>query len=111
MRVPFDAGVRLLLPVGRVEPAVDVGLALALLQLSAPSLDASTTETRLDVGLRIAPLLRILLTTRLALVVGMQMIVSFAPYDLVVNGGPGRIATTPRLWLGGGAAWRRGSED
>jgi hypothetical protein len=101
--VPFDAGLRLRLPAGRVEPAVDVGLALTVLQLTAPSLDASTTETRLDVGLRIAPLLRILLTKRLALVVGMQMIVSFAPYDLFVNGGPGTIATTPRLWLGGGA--------
>jgi len=46
--------------------------------------------------------LRILLTSRLALVLGMQMIVSFAPYDLFVNG-QGTIATTPRLWLGGGA--------
>jgi hypothetical protein len=103
VRVPFDVGLRLLLPVGRVEPAVDVGLALTVLQLTAPSLDGSATETRLDVGLRIAPMLRILLTSRLALVLGMQMIVSFAPYDLFVNGGLGTIATTPRLWLGGGA--------
>jgi hypothetical protein len=29
------------------------------------------------------------------------MIVSFAPYDLVVTN-LGQIATTPRLWLGGG---------
>ena len=91
---------RLVLPVGRVEPGVDVGLALAILRLSAPALDAVTTNTRLDVGLRIAPVLRILLTSRLALVLGLQMIVSFAPYDLVVTG-PGTIATTPRLWLGG----------
>jgi hypothetical protein len=101
VRLPFDAGVRLLLPFGRLEPGIDAGLALAILQLSAGSLDGASTNTRLDVGARIAPFLRIGLTSRLALVLGVQMIVSFAPYDLVVTG-VGQIATTPRLWLGGG---------
>jgi len=101
VRLPFDAGVRLHLPFGRVEPGVDAGLSLAILQLSAPSLDGAGTNTRLDVGARIAPFLRIGLTARLALTLGLQMVVSFAPYDLVVAGLP-QFATTPRLWLGGG---------
>jgi hypothetical protein len=102
VRIPFDAGVRLLLPVGKFEVGADVGLALAILQLSAPALDGASTNTRLDVGARIAPFARVELTARWSLVLGLQMIVSFAPYDLVVNGLPDKIATTPRLWLGGG---------
>lgn len=102
VRVPFDAGLRLALPVGRVEPGLDVGLAFAVLQLSAPALPDTRTSTRLDVGARLAPFLRIGLTARLALVFGLEMIVSFAPYDLVVDPGATKIATTPRLWLGGG---------
>ena len=102
VRIPFDAGVRLAIPLGRVEPGVDAGLAFAILQLSAPALTDATTSTRLDVGARIAPFLRIGLTARLALVFGLEMIVSFAPYDLVVDPNSTRIATTPRLWLAGG---------
>ena len=101
VRVPFDAGVRLVLPLGRVELGADVGLALAILQLSAPALSGATTNARLDVGARVAPWLRIAPTRRFAVVLGLQMVVSFAPYQLVVQG-LGTIATTPRLWLGGG---------
>ena len=103
VRIPFDAGVRLAAPLGRVEPAVDLGLALTILQLSAPALPDTATNTRLDVGARLAPSVRVALTARLALVFAAQMIVSFAPYDLVVNPSqPTKIGTTPRLWLGGG---------
>ncbi|MGZ3443755.1 MAG: hypothetical protein ACXVDD_29745, partial [Polyangia bacterium] len=101
VRIPFDAGVRLVLPLGRVELGADVGLALAILQLSAPALDGASTNTRLDVGARIAPFARVGLTPRWSLVLGLQMIVSFAPYELDVQP-VGKIATTPRLWLGGG---------
>lgn len=101
VRIPFDLSVRLVLPLGRVELGSDVGLALAVLQLSAAALSGAVTNTRLDVGVRIAPFAHIELTRRLALVLGLQMIVSFAPYELDVQ--PiGKIATTPRLWLGGG---------
>jgi hypothetical protein len=102
VRIPFDAGVRLALPVGRVDPALDVGVAFAVLQLSAPSLTAATTSTRLDVGARLAPSLRVALTPRWALVATLQMVVSFAPYDLAVDTTTMKIGTTPRLWLGGG---------
>ncbi len=99
-RIPFDTGLRLIAGDGRYQIGADVGLVATLLQLSAPALDQSTTSTRLDVAVRLAPFLRVGLTKRLALVAGAQMAVSFAPFDLVV--GTTRIATTPRLWLGGG---------
>jgi len=101
VRVPFDLGLRLLLPLGRVEPGIDAGLALAVLRFSAPSLVSATQESRLDVGARIAPFLRVWINQRVGIVAGLQMVVSFAPYTLFVNGA-GVIATTPRLWLGGG---------
>jgi hypothetical protein len=101
VRVPFDADLRLILPLGRLELSLDIGLALAILQLSATPLQNAATSTRLDVGARLAPQARFWLTSRLALVLGMQIVVSFAPYDLVVAPSATPITTTPRLWLGG----------
>jgi hypothetical protein len=101
MRVPFDVGLRLAQPLGRFELGGDVGVCLAVLLLAAPALDHATTSTRLDVGARLAPWARFAVSARVALQLGLQMVISLAPYDLVVQG-PGKIATTPRLWLGGG---------
>lgn len=100
-RVPIDAGVRLALPLGRWELGGDVGVSLAILRLSAPALADATSSTRLDVGARLAPWLRLGISSRVAVQLGVQMVVSFAPYDLVVA--PlGKIGTTPRVWLGAG---------
>ncbi|HEX4462564.1 MAG TPA: hypothetical protein VIA18_31520, partial [Polyangia bacterium] len=83
VRVPFDADLRLAVQLEGMELAIDVGLALAILQLSATPVITPATSTRLDVGARVAPQLRIPIVRRVALVIGGQIVVSFAPYDLL----------------------------
>ncbi|MDB4965805.1 MAG: hypothetical protein JWN44_1494 [Myxococcales bacterium] len=101
-RVPFDAGVRLVLPRDRFEIGADVGLVLAFLRLSAPSLNNAIASTRLDVGARLAPWLRVWVHPRLAIQAGLELGIPFAVYDLVVEGtAAGKIGSSPRLWVGG----------
>jgi hypothetical protein len=99
-RVPFDVGLRLVAPLGRVDLGGDLGLGLAILRIEAKNLVAAEASTRLDVGARAALWLRVWLTSRVALQLAGQLAVSFAPYDLVVQPAD-RIATTPWLWAGG----------
>jgi hypothetical protein len=100
-RIPFDAGLRLVLPRDRFEAGADLGLVLAILRVSAPALRDADTSTRLDAGARVAGWLRLWVTRRLALQLGVQLGIPFAAYDLVVQPA-GKIGTTPRLWVGGG---------
>jgi hypothetical protein len=101
-RVPFDGGLRVVLPLRRLELGGDIGVALAILRLSAPALAQASPSTRLDVGARFAAWLRLWVAARLGIQLGAQMVVSFAPYDLTAKP-EGKIGTTARIWLGGGA--------
>jgi hypothetical protein len=99
VRAPFDLGVRGSLTRGRLRPSLDLGLILGLLSIDGQGVAQPTHSLELDVALRLAPSLRIQVTDRLAILLGLQASVALRTYQLEVLP-VGTVAETPRLWLG-----------
>jgi hypothetical protein len=101
VRVPFDAGLRALLPRGRFDLGGDLGLMLGVLRLSAPAAVEAGDTTRLDSGLRVGAFVRVWVSSRVALQLMGQMLVSFQTYVLS-SSNLGTLGSSPRLWVSGG---------
>jgi hypothetical protein len=99
VRAPFDLGVRASLSRGRLRPSLDLGLVLGLLSIEGREVARPESALRLDVGLRVAPSLRVRLHDKVALVISLPVTVSFITHELEVLPSGVR-GETPRVWLG-----------
>lgn len=97
LRAPFDLDLRLALRRGQVEGALDLGVALSLLQLTGDGYAGNQSPAIPDFALRGALALRIWPHARFALLIGAETLWSPVRQSLLV--GDTVVGHTPGLWL------------
>jgi hypothetical protein len=99
-RVPADLDLRATVRLSRVEIGADVGLSVATLVVAGEDLPEIQQSTRIEIGVRLAALLRIWITSWLGATLGVETVIVPAPYDLSVapRGVVGRL---PTAWVSG----------
>jgi hypothetical protein len=107
IRIPIDLSARGQLHRGRAGFSLDLGLALTPQITSGLDVPVSQTETRLEVGLRLATRVEVLLGQRVAPFAMVHAEYIPVPFNLVLPGGQ-IVGTTPPYFIGAalGVAFR-----
>jgi hypothetical protein len=98
-RFPIDLGARVIIRVGPLDLAGELGGTMALLSLGGPGLDARTDATRLEAGVRVGALVRPAWRRRWAPFLAIESVFVARPFELAIEP-RGVVATTPRARMG-----------
>jgi hypothetical protein len=98
IRVPVDLDGYVAVRVGRAEVLVDAGLAASLLRVHGRGFEPDLTTSALEWSVRLGASVRLWVTPRLAVTVGLDAFVVPETFSLMVPQA-GTLGGTPGLWL------------